>query len=513
MADGHLPALAQMRERSARFLLEHGPALRTGLGAEHISSGMSPDDAGRWSSLRFDKTNYEIVQEGPQFDPFPSAMSARTVAFDLPYFDLLRAPNVNGISAWGAHDAGTEFSSNPKELGIELLKQFGPYPASNSMYALAWPSPEKCKVVGEELSRGVELRSEIAHWLLRERFPKWDLALIGVSEAHSALEALWHGYDTRHPLHHHPSASAAGNSILNVYKAIDRLVGNLALAFEDATIVVFSMHGMGPNKSDVGSMALLPELLHRYEFGKPFFQQPSDWRNSVGGIPILGESESWDAEKPPFRKIDASIRAIIRPLIPKSVKDYIRSVLRNGKDAQTPRKRSVQWIPATRLQALWPKMHAFALPSYYDGRIRINLEGRENDGLVPMGKYEALCDEIASMLSECRDPVSKEPVVDFIERTNRDQPITLDPTAADMTVVWKGVPLAFEHPSLGKIGPIPFRRTGGHTGPFGMAYIASDRLAPGDYGVRSSFDVVPTLFSLLDEKVPRNISGHSMLAS
>jgi arylsulfatase A-like enzyme len=44
-----------------------------------------------------------------------------------------------------------------------------------------------------------------------------------------------------------------------------------------------------------------------------------------------------------------------------------------------------------------------------------------------------------------------------------------------------------------------------------MAYIAADNIAPGDRGTRSSFDVVPTLFDLLGERLPPNISGHSLL--
>jgi hypothetical protein len=80
-----------------------------------------------------------------------------------------------------------------------------------------------------------------------------------------------------------------------------------------------------------------------------------------------------------------------------------------------------------------------------------------------------------------------------------------------LTVNWKGSPLCLEHPDLGRIGPVPFRRVGGHTGRYGMAYLKSSVLTPGDYGVRSSFDVVPTLFDLLDERLPEKISGHSLL--
>ena len=92
-----------------------------------------------------------------------------------------------------------------------------------------------------------------------------------------------------------------------------------------------------------------------------------------------------------------------------------------------------------------------------------------------------------------------------------DDPLDVAASGADMKVNWKENALSvLEHPHLGRVGPVPFRRTGGHTGPYGMAYLKSDMLAPGDYGTRSSFDVVPTLFDLLNEQVPARISGYSL---
>jgi hypothetical protein len=396
----------------------------------------------------------------------------------------------------------------------ELLNRFGPYPATNSMYAFVWPSAEKCRTSGTELVRGLERRTAIALWLLKERCPDWELALIGVSEAHSALEALWHGYDARHPLHRHASALAAGQSVRNVYESIDRLVGQLASAFEDATIIVFSMHGMGPNQSDVASMVLLPELLHRNEFGEPFFEQPAAWADAADGIPILEESERWQMKARSAPKSSNPVRDFIAPLIPQGAKRKVKSLFgHENRPAYTERKRSLEWMPAVWLQPAWPRMRAFALPSFYDGRVRINLRGRERNGLVPLDRHQAVCEEIVTLLEECRDPISGDGVVECFEYSHRDQPLDLNQTAADITVVWKRAALAFEHPRLGKIGPVPFRRTGGHTGPFGMVYIASDRINRGDRGERSAFDVVPTLFDLLDERPPPHISGQSLLRS
>jgi hypothetical protein len=44
-----------------------------------------------------------------------------------------------------------------------------------------------------------------------------------------------------------------------------------------------------------------------------------------------------------------------------------------------------------------------------------------------------------------------------------------------------------------------------------MAYLAGDGIKAGEFGVRESYDVVPTLFKLLGESVPEDLSGRSLL--
>jgi hypothetical protein len=380
--------------------------------------------------------------------------------------------------------------------------------------------------MGNALAEGVAVRSKIALWLLKERFPDWDLGLIHVSEAHSAIEALWHGVDEQHPLHSHPSSRAAADGVHKVHQAIDQLVGTLATEFQDATILLFSMHGMGPNRSDVPGMVLLPELLHRYAFGRSFFVQPEFWTHAANGVPILGQKDEWEVVTPDPRPIQRRIRDRVMmrtrdqaaKYLPKNTKEVLKRMLRRRQQAlrgepvlERWRPSSLDWMPAARYQPLWPKMPAFALPAYYNGQIRINLQGRERKGIIPLEKYEVSCKEIMQILANCRDPFSGENVVDDIEWPGRHKPLDLGASRADLIVNWKGSPLCLEHPALGRVGPVPFRRTGGHTGPYGMAYLKSDILAPGDYGIRSSFDVVPTLFALLNERLPDNISGQSLV--
>ena len=69
------------------------------------------------------------------------------------------------------------------------------------------------------------------------------------------------------------------------------------------------------------------------------------------------------------------------------------------------------------------------------------------------------------------------------------------------------------HPELGLVGPAPFRRTGGHTGPFGFAYLSGEGVDVGDGGIRSAFDVTPTVAAMLDVSLPADLDGTSLLAA
>jgi len=156
-------------------------------------------------------------------------------------------------------------------------------------------------------------------------------------------------------------------------------------------------------------------------------------------------------------------------------------------------------------------MPAFALPSFYDGRVRINLKGRERHGVVTASRYEEACRAVERLLRECGNPRTGEPAVDSVERAATRDPLSMTSSEADLVVVWREGVAAIEHPRLGLVGPVPPRRTGGHTGPHGLAYVRAPGLEAADRGVRSAFDVVPTLVNLLGTQSPVRLSGRSLL--
>ena len=165
LAQGALPSLGRLRETSARFLLEYGPAQRTGLAGEHVSTGRSPEASGRSSAVDFDPDAYEVWQEGTWQVPFANQLRARTVVFDTPYFDLCRAPDVRGVVNWGAHDPGVPAGGCPPGLLEECVARFGAYPAQEWLYGWVWTSTERTREMGQRLAHACDVRARVAGWL------------------------------------------------------------------------------------------------------------------------------------------------------------------------------------------------------------------------------------------------------------------------------------------------------------------------------------------------------------
>lgn len=517
-ASGDLPVLADRRARGAFLLLDHTAAAeRTGLSWEHFWSGLTPDVADRFSPVEFNPADYTAWQEGARFAPFFSSLGTRTAVFDTCYADLDRAPGVEGVVAWGAHDPGLSgAASNPARLLQELLTHAGPYPSEQWTYGNPWPSVEETRAMGEGLVAGVTARSQAASWLLGERLTDWDLGVAVVAEPHSAAEALWHGVDPNHPLHTHASAPAARDGLIATYRAVDRFVGELIEATDPRAVVVFSMGGMGPNRSDAPSMVLLPELVFRWALGERLLEVPAAWAAAPGQPPDPGGRRmTWNRAWYPSLGTDAPGHSLRRwsDHLPDPIRRRVRST-RQARRARTRPAgyRAIGWQPALWYQPRWAEMRAFALPSLYDGRIRVNLRGREAMGMVGLADYEHVCDEIEALVRDCVDPRTGEAVVEDVERpgAGRD-PLALGAATADLVVVWQGCALALDHPVHGLVGPVPFRRTGGHTGPYGFASVSGPGIVPGDHGIASSFDVAPTIVDLLGAPPVEGISGQSVL--
>jgi hypothetical protein len=140
-------------------------------------------------------------------------------------------------------------------------------------------------------------------------------------------------------------------------------------------------------------------------------------------------------------------------------------------------------------------MPAFALPSFSDGQVRLNLVGREGRGVVSPGDYSKVCRQVEDALRECTDARTGAPVVDDVLRLRDHDPWSAEGPEADLEVRWRHPVDAVDHPSLGTFGPYPFRRTGSHR-PGGFALVAGPGVSPADLGTHDALAVTATLAAL-----------------
>jgi hypothetical protein len=329
--------------------------------------------------------------------------------------------------------------------------------------------------------------------------PDWEVFVVVSGELHTASEALWHGVDPEHPLHGHPSAAAAKEAMDATYRAVDDLVGEVvAAAGPDAQVVAFNMGGMGPNLADLPTMLLLPELLYRWSSGTTRLKPRPDWTEQ--DLPLLRPDEGWEravlSQMPAIGR-DRHLVALARRL-PRPLRELLHRLrgLRPAKSQEATTTLPVDWMPAAQYAECWPEMDAFALPAYYMGRVRVNLQGREAQGRVPLERLDEVLDEVEALLLACRDPRTGDGVVAGFERPRPADPLDVPVDHADLLITWSGTSTGFEHPDLGVIGPVPFRRTGGHTGPNGFCLVAGPGIEAHDWAHGSAYDVAPTVAAL-----------------
>jgi predicted AlkP superfamily phosphohydrolase/phosphomutase len=366
------------------------------------------------------------------------------------------------------------------------------------------------------LLTGLERRTRICRDLLASE--RWDLFLTYFSELHSAQHYFWHLSQPDHPLH--ASLARPGEDpLLDVFTAVDAAVGQiLAVAPQDARVLIFSDHGMESNSTDVPSTVLLPELLYRLAFpgkyglakGRPGTPPPPMIR--------LRRNRSWRSSLYDLKHDGNPVTRWLRRILPTAWFHY-RIEKRLGLDGVPlcPEDCPLGAQPPMWYSPAWPSMRAFALPSFSEGYVRLNVKGREARGLVDPADYDRTCEEIEADLRQLVNARTGNPMVKDVVRTRKDpwnarQPGDR-PSDADLIVVWSNEPAdVVDHPRAGRIGPVPFKRSGSHVHRgFFMAK------GPGiEEGARlpekHALDLAPTILSLIGAAFPAHFDGQPILS-
>jgi predicted AlkP superfamily phosphohydrolase/phosphomutase len=157
-------------------------------------------------------------------------------------------------------------------------------------------------------------------------------------------------------------------------------------------------------------------------------------------------------------------------------------------------------------------MRAFALPTFSEGYVRINLRGREAQGIVEPIDYERVCEDVTAMLTAVINARTGERIVKRVVRTRRD-PLDSNPKLPDpdLIVLWRNAPAdVVESATLGRIGPLPFNRSGSHV--HRGFLLACGRGVPDgqDWPEREALDIAPTILSLMGAPLPRHFDGEPL---
>lgn len=539
MDAGELPHLAALRERSAFAPLSNTPFYRAEIPWTQFLTGQSAQTSGLWGNVGYDPATYEVWQgTAHRVPPFYAlGEDTKVVAFDVPQSVL--DPQVHGVQvlAWGAHSAQFPRTSVPEGLIADLDRRFGTHPAQDKDHDLRWHQPEFVDGLADALVVGARRRADIAVALLEEH-PDVDLFLTVLSELHSAGQELWHAADPQHLAHGVSTTELAGRRLLDVHRAVDEALGRILAALpDDTTVVVYALHGMQANDADVPSLVLLPELLHRLDTGEARLDGPDldSWRRA--GFPAVPPNPHTDQDRllaDLYAGDEAARRKrALRKRVPSGLmtaKRVAQAALRGSAgsgahqwDHDEPgtvetgvdtleverRRTSLDWQMPAWYRDAWPRMRAFAMPTFSDGLVRLNVKGREAHGTVDPADYQAECDRVRAELLACRDPRTGEPVVTDVFQP-RPGPDDAQGPPADLVVIWKPYVDSLVHPTAGLVGPVPVLRTGSHT-PNGFLLAAGPGIEPGELPPSSALDVTPTILELLGRPPRTPMDGRPLV--
>ena len=526
MAEGRLPNLARMRSEGAYGRLQSTVELN-GQRMEAFSTeplwvdfatGCKPTKTGTWDSMAYLPDRYQIrnLDEGApaydSFEPFYALGEAKKVAvLDIPMARL--SDQVNGLQVlgWGGHFPHTRNHSRPEGLLPELVARHGENAILNKDAGIWWDK-RYIEWLDKALANSVEARVAVCEDLLER--DQWDLFLAVFSETHSAGHEIYCYSQPDHPLHAPLTAQGGGEDLLRrTYEDIDRALGRIAAkAPADTCLVCFSLHGMGPNYSDLLSSVVLSEMLYRFSFPGSVALGAGSTGTPPGPMVTSPRRGSWVGELwTRYNHADAFTR-FVRSWTPgRFLKGSFNGLASPFSDEA--RSQPMLWHPSMWYRPLWPKMSAFALPGFTKGRIRINLQGRDRDGVVPAQDYHRVCDDIEGLLLRLRDGRTGEPVVKQVYRT-RGKNLADDALlpAFDLDVLWhERITDVVDSPDVGRIGPVPHFRAGGHWNR-GFVVAAGPGIAAGTQLAQAeAVDIAPTILRLMGCPIPGHFDGRPLL--
>src|SRR5262245_53724762 len=313
------------------------------------------------------RLSFDLLPENTLFERFDRA-GKRVLAIDPPEFPSRELKN-------GVVVSGCQFRSRvhltkwsrPAGIDRELSKFLGKTPKAEETFGR--PSQHHLLHLHKVLIEAPNRLASTVEQLLVKKTP--DILWVHLAAIHLAGHQFWDPLSVDIIGRSLNGAEVLKNSMINVYLKADTALGRIIKALPDDTdLLVFWPKGMGPEtcRSD-----LLPEMLER----------------------VLNPSV------PNHRSSRKDTLTDLRALIPASFRSRVADTI--------PDLLSLRFT--ARLATIgkdWGTTRAFSLPSDGPGLVRLNIQGRERNGIVPEYEANALCESIAAGLRTFCDINGKE---------------------------------------------------------------------------------------------------------
>ena len=379
--EGLLPNLAALKKKGAYRRMMSPAEISSSSTWPSINCGVNTGKHGmafihrQFVSGTYETTRKRANEVGkPAFWEGFKAAGKRVFLMDVPDAIVYDVDGVE-IVGWGLEYKTWKVDSNPAGLIQSIFKEFGTHPL-DGWYQTKESTAEAWLDLKEKLLWATRTRTKIIKKIMTEN--QFDFSLVVYGEAHYAGHLFWAINDPAHPDYDAEIEKAVGNPILEIYQECDRAVGEIIAMNPDATIIVFSNSGVGPNYSGrhfVGE--ILSRLGYRPKKEVSTKQNKKSWL-PAGDVFAIQKIENLVGQ----RNIEK-----IKSLIPEKFWDkWTRKFLAMGSD--------------------WKDSLAFDIPGDNTGLIRINLKGREPKGKVNPEEYDVLCEKIGKQFSEMTDPVT-----------------------------------------------------------------------------------------------------------
>lgn len=471
--EGHLPALAQVLERGC-WARTTGPELISEHGVwVPLLSGVSRSDLDYYYFRQLKPGSYDlhpVTGLDLKFTPLWARLAPdkRIAVIDVP--EVFPTPGLPGvqIANWGVH-LGWKSNDPAHRLYVEPPPLRGEIGArdlilENSQSTLAQDRGLRRQLLERVAKKGALVRRLLA----RESH---DLIVVVFTETHTGGHQFWkYRHDVNSELHH---------AIRDVYQATDRELGQLLAHLPaDTNVVVTSSVGL----EDYHPTGGLTEAFCR-QLGYQV-------------APVSGPV-SW-------KPLD-----VARRLLPEAARVALSRFFLSRD--QREQLLADQFRRATD----WSRTTAFAIPTFYAGLIRVNLRGREPQGIVaPGAEYEALLDRLETDLRQLTDPATGAPAIKNISRPGRlfgNSPPAVFP---DLWVEWSPSRRFVDrvhHPraELTQVRP-EWCRDSDH---YRHGFFAAAGPAIAGRGAMpdvSLLDLTPTFLTLLNQPVPPELRGRPL---